>query len=102
MMTTAGSNYIKSSNKVVGEKNKRNARHTITSQSKYLDSQFSTLDGAGTGANHRISSKKHVRANSTAGNYTTNGIHRGPAAVGAVKPLSNAMNITNSLIISNS
>jgi hypothetical protein len=99
-MTTAGSNFMKTSNKIVGDKNKRNARQTITTHSKYLDQQFSTLDGPGAG--HRVSSKKHVRANSTAGNYTTNGIHRGPAAVGAVKPLGNAMNITNSLIISNS
>ena len=63
-MTTAGSNFMKTSNKIVGDKNKRNARQTITTHSKYLDQQFSTLDGPGAG--HRVSSKKHVRANSTA------------------------------------
>ena len=47
-----------------------------------------------------------MRANSITANYNYDGVHRGPAAVGAVKPAGLAqreiLNITNSMIISNS
>jgi hypothetical protein len=47
-----------------------------------------------------------MRANSITGSYNNDGVHRGPAAVGAVKPAAIAqreiLNITNSMIISNS